>query len=242
MRALIGLLAASTLLAGSFRVSPVRIDLSAHKPHTTVQVTNIGADRVTLQVDAYSWHFAEGEDRLVDSDDILVNPPVFTLEPGASQVLRLGLREYTPANAETPYRVILEEVPPPQRSGVNGIVTLLRVSIPLFVQSSQRGTSDLVWSCRPADRRTHGAHRRESRDATCQAFSIPSACGRKNSFLRLDANLRSSWNTARLDYRWNAGPAFRRTTYTGKNRREGSQCHGYGWRALGQSFWRSRPS
>jgi fimbrial chaperone protein len=146
MRALIGLLAASTLLAGSFRVSPVRIDLSAHKPHTTVQVTNIGADRVTLQVDAYSWHFAEGEDRLVDSDDILVNPPVFTLEPGASQVLRLGLREYTPANAETPYRVILEEVPPPQRSGVNGIVTLLRVSIPLFVQSSQRGTSDLVWS------------------------------------------------------------------------------------------------
>jgi len=138
--------AASTLSAGSFRVAPVRIDLTSHRPHSTLEISNAGTDRVTVQAEAFAWQFERDEDRLEDTDDVLVNPPIFTIEPGGTQLLRLGLREWIPGDVERTYRVILEEVPPARRPDDIGIRTLLRISIPLFVQPNGGASPELVWS------------------------------------------------------------------------------------------------
>jgi len=133
--ALLGLISGAPLLeAGSFRVAPVRIDLSARRPHSTLSVSNNGTERVTVQAEAFVWRVERDEDRLNETDDVLVNPPIFTLEPGATQLLRLGLREWISSRTEQTYRIVLEEVPPPRRPTEVGIRTLLRLSIPLFIQ------------------------------------------------------------------------------------------------------------
>jgi fimbrial chaperone protein len=147
--ALAGLLwlaaAQPVLRAGSFRVAPVRIDLSARRPYATLKVANADSERVTVQVDAYLWQIQGGADQYPETDDILANPPVFTLDPGATQLVRLGLRQPTPSGVERSYRVILEEVPHEAPNGWRGIQTLLRISIPLFIQSDTAGGADLVW-------------------------------------------------------------------------------------------------
>jgi len=161
--------AAPLLQAGSFRVAPVRIDLTARQPYGTLQVTNAGTERVTVQVDAYAWRIEDGQDRYVDTDDILINPPIFTFEPGATQLLRVGIRqrdsngadrtkseppvprrhgarEAGPGEVERTYRIVLEEVPSATRAMGMGIQTLLRMSIPLFVPGSADANPELVWS------------------------------------------------------------------------------------------------
>jgi fimbrial chaperone protein len=153
--ALFWLIASARLLgAGAFRVAPVRIDLSIRHPHSTLEVSNLGDQRVTLQVGTFVWQVDQGADRLQDTDDILVNPPIFTLDPGSRQLLRLGLREWMPGDTEKPYRIILEEVPPTRLEALHGIQTLLRISIPLFVQPAAGVHPQLVWS---ANRSTDGS-------------------------------------------------------------------------------------
>src|SRR5690242_12258323 len=112
---LLGLLAlaggCSMLWAGSYTVMPIRIELSARRLQTTVEVANRGDEATTIQAHIVSWSAAGVEELLSDNDDILLNPPIFTLAPGRQQFVRLGLRRPKPSEVEITYRLILEEVP-----------------------------------------------------------------------------------------------------------------------------------
>ena len=90
--------------AGSFRVAPVRIDLSARRPYATLRIANAGADTVTVQVDAYEWQIQGGADRYPETDDIIANPPIFTLEPGQKTNPPLSLHADRAAHFSRPVR------------------------------------------------------------------------------------------------------------------------------------------
>lgn len=120
--------------AGSYTVRPVRIELSTRQLRTTIQIQNLGEEPTTIQAHIAGWNAKGAEEILSDNDDILLNPPIFTVAAGHTQFVRLGLRHPQPDTREGTYRLILEEVPAPPKPGFMGINTLLKISVPIFVK------------------------------------------------------------------------------------------------------------
>lgn len=120
--------------AGTFSISPLRTTLSAGKKVGSLTVINQGNEPTTVQLEVMSWsQTADGQDELVLTKDILANPPIFTLPPRGKQVIRVGLRKPPSASAETTYRLIVRETPPPLKPNFTGLNFALRVSVPIFV-------------------------------------------------------------------------------------------------------------
>jgi fimbrial chaperone protein len=137
----------SSARAGTFQVQPVRIELSSSRLSTTVQVRNLSPEGTTIQAQVVAWTADGVEEILKESNDVLLNPPIFTVAPGQAQFMRVGLRRAKPAESEVTYRLILEEVPPPVRKNFAGVNTLLKISVPIFVLPAV-SEPDLVWGVR----------------------------------------------------------------------------------------------
>ncbi len=141
--------------AGSFTVNPVRVTLSPSLPVAAITVSNSGAEASVIQLEPSRWTQQGDKDVLTPSHDILATPPIFTLAPGASQIVRIGLRRPTGAPQELTYRLVLREVPPPQPIS-QGLRVALAISMPVFVVSAHPSFSNLQWQAsRLADGRIH---------------------------------------------------------------------------------------
>jgi fimbrial chaperone protein len=121
--------------AQSLSVLPVNIFLSPGEKATTLTVTNQGTSQTTIQIRAFAWSQQGDDDQLTTSDEVVVSPPLASIAPGASQVVRLILRK-TPQGREATYRVLIDQIPPPAEAGVVHVV--LRLSIPIFAQPMTR--------------------------------------------------------------------------------------------------------
>ena len=137
------MLCALSAQAGSLSVMPVVVALSAHKVREAITVTNQGDERVTTHVDVVSWTQSDGKDVFAPTTDVLLNPGVFTLEPGQAQVLRLGWRGQPPLDTERSYRILLREVPPAAPTQISPgalpsqVRVLLELRIPIYVAPHQ---------------------------------------------------------------------------------------------------------
>jgi len=121
--------------AQSLMVIPVNVQLPTGQKATTLTVTNHGTADTAIQIRAYAWNQQTGTDELADSDAVLVSPPLASIAAGATQVVRLILRQ-TPQGREATYRILVDQIPPPAEPGVVHIV--LRMSIPIFAQPAVR--------------------------------------------------------------------------------------------------------
>jgi fimbrial chaperone protein len=121
--------------AQALSVLPVNIFLQPGQKATTLTVTNQGTGSTAIQIRAYVWSQKAGEDELAASDQIVVSPPIATIAGGATQVVRLILRD-SPQGQESTYRILVDQIPPPTEPGVVHIV--LRLSIPVFVMPAVR--------------------------------------------------------------------------------------------------------
>jgi len=134
--------------AGTFRVTPVIVELSARRPHCSVSVANLSLIPERIQIQILRWTARDADDEYSETNDILVNPPIFTVAAGGTQILRLGLRHPKPSTQEISYRLVLQELPPAKKTAGNVLGTVLRVSLPVFVTSSGGGAPDLKWEYR----------------------------------------------------------------------------------------------
>jgi fimbrial chaperone protein len=126
----------TTAAAADLKVYPVRVALSPKAPVATMMLHNSGAEPTLLQMRVFAWSQKDGQDILSPTQEVLANPGGFLIKPGADQIARFGL--HAPASPiEKSYRVLIEEVPsrPPERAGE--VITLLRVSVPVFVTSAE---------------------------------------------------------------------------------------------------------
>ncbi|HEV2271320.1 MAG TPA: fimbria/pilus periplasmic chaperone [Steroidobacteraceae bacterium] len=130
--------------AGSFSVNPVRVTLSPGHAVAALTVRNDGSDASVIQLETSRWTQQDGKDVLTASPELLATPPIFTLPPGGSQIVRVGLRRAPDAQHELTYRLILREVPPPQPIA-QGLRVALAISMPVFVVSAHQSFSNLQW-------------------------------------------------------------------------------------------------
>ncbi len=130
--------------AGSFTVNPVRLTLSATQSVAAVTVKNVGSEATVIQLEISSWTQAEGKDVLAATTELLGTPPIITVPPGASRIVRVGLRRPVDPQRELTYRLFLREVPPPEPIS-QGLRVALLLSIPVFVVPPRMPGPQVQW-------------------------------------------------------------------------------------------------
>jgi fimbrial chaperone protein len=136
--------AVGSATAGSFQVSPVSATLTRDQPVVALTVRNTGTEAAVIQLEATDWSQPNGRDKYVPATDILATPPIFTIAPGGTQVIRVGSRR-PPDTTERAYRLFLREVPPPPEPGFNGLRMSLRISLPVFAREGVAAAPQLEW-------------------------------------------------------------------------------------------------
>ena len=157
-RFLMGMLASATVFgpssapahAGSFSISPLRVELSAAAGTGALTLRNQEDTPVVVQAEAMLWEQVDGQDRLTPTRDLLVSPLVFTMPGDGSQLLRVALRRPADAARELSYRLILTEVPQPASREFTGLNVALRVSLPVFVAPAAEAAPRLEWTAAQA--------------------------------------------------------------------------------------------
>jgi fimbrial chaperone protein len=117
--------------AQTLSVMPVNLSFPAGERAGKLLITNKGNRATSMQLRVYRWDQNGDNDALVPSEEVQVSPPITTIAPAATQLIRIVLRN-TPTTRESAYRVVLDEIPPPPSDGEIHVV--LRISIPLFAQ------------------------------------------------------------------------------------------------------------
>lgn len=146
-----GLLAlAPSAWAGSFSVSPTRIELQPGQRAAVVTLRNVDAAPLTIQIELVDWSQSTGDDQYTPSRELLATPPVFTLAPQSEQVVRIALRGVPDQATEKAYRIFFQEVPRAAEPGFNGLNVALRVGVPIFTQPLQAAAGKLEWALHEA--------------------------------------------------------------------------------------------
>ncbi len=137
-------------LAAGFSVSPIIVNLSADKKVVSLKVHNSGNEPTAVQAELMDWRQQDGKDiHQVVTRDLLVSPPIFTISPGETQVIRVGLRRPVDLKQELSYRLFLQEIPPAIPDNFQGLRVVMRVGLPVFVEPAQvRTNADLKWKIR----------------------------------------------------------------------------------------------
>jgi len=133
--AVILLLAGPAATAQSLAVLPVNILFSPGQKASSLTVTNKATSETAIQIRAFAWAQKDDGDQLTESDAVVLSPPLATIAPGASQVVRLILRKL-PQGREATYRILIDQIPPPAEPGMVHMV--LRMSIPIFAEPPTR--------------------------------------------------------------------------------------------------------
>lgn len=124
----------------SMSVSPVRVDLSDQNDKDVVRVTNPEDIAKSYQVEIVAWSQTEERREIYSpTEDLLAVPPLFTLEPGEEQLVRVGMLEPADTTVERSYRMFITELVPDQETANDtvGINMRLQIGIPVFVAPSQ---------------------------------------------------------------------------------------------------------
>jgi fimbrial chaperone protein len=127
--------------AGSFKVNPVQIKLPADQQAASLTITNSDAAPVAIRVVTLAWSQPNGEDQYSPTGNVIVSPPIFTIAPGGTQLVRVGLKD---RGIDRAYRIILEEIP--RQKPVEGEVqVILRLNLPLYLIPQGGGKADVSW-------------------------------------------------------------------------------------------------
>lgn len=141
-------LSVTTVLAGSFSISPVRLTLSQQSGSQIITLRNDSTESTVIQIEVVKWSQNANQDHYSPSRQLLATPPIFTVAAGASQVIRVGLRHPPSESIEQAYRLFIQEVPPPPVPGKQGLQMALRISMPVFITPAHAVAPDLHWQAK----------------------------------------------------------------------------------------------
>lgn len=124
-------LAPAAAAAASLGVAPTRLELRPGQTSGAITLENQAASAVTLQVQAFAWASGTAASPdLADTRELIAVPPVFSLDPGRKQIVRVALRAPVAGGPERAYRLMISEVPIGAQGG--GVHVTLRLSLPVF--------------------------------------------------------------------------------------------------------------
>ncbi len=132
--------------AASLQASPVLIELRQDSPSATVQIRNTGQAPIGVQTRVFRWTQENGQENLEETDDITASPPMTTLQPGTTYSVRLVRVNREPVAQEQAYRVLVDELPDPNRQQSGTIAMVVRHSIPVFLLAEEGKPAQVSWA------------------------------------------------------------------------------------------------
>ncbi len=136
------ILAAGAARAQTLAIQPVTVQLAPGQMAATVTVVNQGTSDSAFQVRPFAWDVQDGQDRLSATDQLIASPPLGTIAPGGTQLIRLVLHAAAQGK-EAAYRIWIDQIPSASEAGAVRIA--LRVSIPVFAEPDSRVAPALAW-------------------------------------------------------------------------------------------------
>ena len=168
--------------AGSFGVTPTRVQLLPEQRAAVVTLQNNAAEPVTVQVQTFAWPRTAAVGDLEPTRELLALPAVFTLPPGAKQIIRVALRAAPAGSTEAAYRLLITEVPGKTAGKADGVRFALRLSLPVFVTPTG-AVPEPAWSTSGAGKKAklqlvnHGsAHLSGCSASSSGHLAAPSRC------------------------------------------------------------------
>lgn len=132
---------------GGLTVAPVLLSLTDARRSVSTIVTNPGDTPITVQVRLYSWTMHGDEEVYAPATDVGFSPPLFRLEPHATQAVRV-VAKVPPGAVERSYRLIVDQLP---LAGAPGQLQLpVRMVLPVFIEAAASASHlpQLQWSAR----------------------------------------------------------------------------------------------
>ncbi|MBS0236763.1 MAG: molecular chaperone [Proteobacteria bacterium] len=127
-----------------YTISPVTLHIENSK-FSALSISNNGEHRAAFQVEVKLWSQNEGTDVFQDTDDFIITPVIFFLEPGNTQQVRLGFRKEIALDIEQTYRLFLREIlPQDKKKRSNEISMQFNFSIPIFIQPKEQYSPNLA--------------------------------------------------------------------------------------------------
>jgi fimbrial chaperone protein len=175
---LIGMAACPACPASTFSIAPIRVELDESHGTEALTVRNESDAAVVLQARALSWAQDGGVDSFTDTRDVIVTPPVLTLAPQTTQIIRVALRRPADASVELSYRLFLQEVPQAAPQAEQGLLVALRLSLPIFVApSTAQPNAQVNWTSHWHDDGSLGIEAHNPGTAHLQLVNVQLAFG-----------------------------------------------------------------
>ncbi|PXX42095.1 fimbrial biogenesis chaperone [Undibacterium pigrum] len=128
--------------ASNFEIAPVVLELSMNRNAGVIRIVNKDDHPVSLQVRGYEWTQLENDDQLNSTEALLISPPMFSIEPGAAQVIRVISRKPLSSKVELAYRLLIDELPGKEQAAV---AFKFRISMPVFFQPEKMQAAKINW-------------------------------------------------------------------------------------------------
>lgn len=141
-----------TVAAFAFGVSPIRLDFDGARRTAAITVSNDDKVKLSFQVRLMRWtQDGDGADQYEESRDLIYFPRVMAVNPGEKRVIRVGLQG-APGAAESAYRLVIEEMAPPDAPAGRGTAVAVRVrfAVPVFVAPAEAAAGAGVEDVRAA--------------------------------------------------------------------------------------------
>lgn len=134
--------------AASLRVAPVIVDLRSPTAASTIRVWNDARQPINVQIRVFRWRQRNGEDTYEATNDVVVSPPIATLQPGGENIVRVVRVSKRPVQGEESYRLVVDELPDPSRRAAGNVALVVRHSIPVFFATNEAAGANPSWSVR----------------------------------------------------------------------------------------------
>jgi fimbrial chaperone protein len=195
----VSLFFSSSALAAVLHVEPIRLEMAADETVGSLNLTNVGDESVSVQIKPFQWTQKNHQDELVPTQDILATPPILSLAPKNTQVIRIGVLKPLSHETEIVYRLLIKEIPR-KIYKTPGVHTLLQVSVPIFIKPHSE-QKHLTWSAKKINPYEFllTLHNQSNIHIQCTHFNVyregeKSPLFMKNVFSYLLPNQADSWN------------------------------------------------
>ncbi len=144
--------ALSPAQAAALRVSPILIDGGA-QANATITLRNQENRPMNAQVRVFRWSQKDGQDDLQPTDDVIASPPIVSIGAREDYVIRLQRATGQEPVSEEAYRIVVDELPNPDRQRNGTVAVVLRYIVPAFFFPAEATQPRIKWSLERRDGR-----------------------------------------------------------------------------------------
>ncbi len=130
-------------VAGAIHVSPIALELTPHRPISVIKVQNQGDQHELIEITPFRWTQKTSQFDLDPAPELIITPPVFSLQPGQNRLVRVGIMtaELFGPDQETAFRLIIDKTTLGEDQAQIQIKT--RISLPVYLPP------DVAWRYKP---------------------------------------------------------------------------------------------